>query len=75
MTVILQNEPQNSDDTYPSNLIDAYWEGQVGLQLRTLLNDNGFSDVLIIGYDHNWNDAGEYPVQLVCVCARRRRMG
>ena len=29
------------------------------------MNNNGFSDTLIIGYEHNWDDAGEYPVQLV----------
>lgn len=29
------------------------------------MDDNGFSDVRIIGYDHNWNDAGGYPIQLV----------
>ncbi|KAI0715848.1 hypothetical protein C8Q72DRAFT_799039 [Fomitopsis betulina] len=24
-----------------------------------------FSDTLIIGYEHNWDDAGKYPVQLM----------
>ncbi|EPT00467.1 hypothetical protein FOMPIDRAFT_88424 [Fomitopsis schrenkii] len=63
--ISLQNEPQNSNPTYPTALIDAYWEGQLGSQLRTLMNKNGFSDTLIIGYEHNWDDAGKYPVQLM----------
>ncbi|KZT69689.1 glycoside hydrolase family 30 protein [Daedalea quercina L-15889] len=63
--ISLQNEPQNSNPTYPSALIGAYWEGQLGDQLRTLMNDNGFADTLIIGYEHNWDDAGAYPVQLM----------
>jgi len=40
-------------------------EAQIGLSLRTLLNNGGFSDVKIIGYEHNWADAASYPVQLV----------
>ncbi|TFY51782.1 hypothetical protein EVJ58_g10384, partial [Rhodofomes roseus] len=63
--ISLQNEPQNSNPTYPSALIDAYWEGQLGTQLRALMNNNGFSSTLIIGYEHNWDDAGAYPVTLM----------
>jgi hypothetical protein len=54
-------------------------EAQIGLALRTLLNDYGFSGVKIIGYDHNWVDAANYPVQLVRdppwtdLCAMLRR--
>ena len=40
-------------------------EAQIGLALRTLLDNNGFSGVKIIGYEHNWVDAANYPVQLV----------
>ena len=40
-------------------------EAQIGTALRTLLNNNGFSGVKIIGFEHNWDDAGGYPVQLV----------
>ncbi|CCM04938.1 uncharacterized protein FIBRA_07135 [Fibroporia radiculosa] len=61
----VQNEPQNSDTTYPTCLISAAQEAAIGLQLRTLMDDNGFSDTIIIGYEHNWNDAGAYPVQLM----------
>jgi hypothetical protein len=38
---------------------------QIGTQLRTLLNNNGFSGVKVLGYDHNWSDAAGYPIQLV----------
>ncbi|TDL27029.1 glycoside hydrolase [Rickenella mellea] len=63
--ISIQNEPQNSNPTYPSTLISASQEAQIGTQLRTLLNNNGFSGVRIIGYDHNWDDASTYPVQLM----------
>lgn len=63
----LKNEPQNSNPTYPSALITASQEAQIGTALRTLLNNNGFSEVRIIGYEHNWDDASAYPVQLVSI--------
>lgn len=40
-------------------------EAQIGIALRTLMNSNGFSSTKIIGYEHNWSDAANYPVQLV----------
>lgn len=40
-------------------------EAQIGLALRPLMNKNGFSDTKLVGYEHNWNDAAKYPVQLV----------
>lgn len=40
-------------------------EAQIGLALRPLMNNNGFSAVKLVGFEHNWNDAGAYPVQLV----------
>jgi len=40
-------------------------EGPIGIALRTMLDGNGFSSVKIIGYEHNWVDAANYPVQLV----------
>ncbi|GJJ08145.1 hypothetical protein Clacol_002353 [Clathrus columnatus] len=61
----IQNEPQNSNPTYPTALVNVSLEAQVGLQLRTLLNNNGFSNVKIVGYEHNWDDATAYPVQLM----------
>jgi len=61
----IQNEPQNSNPTYPTALISPSLEGQIGTQLRTLLNNNGLSSVKIIGYEHNWDDAAQYPEQLM----------
>lgn len=40
-------------------------EAQIGTALRTLMNNNGFTSTKLVGYEHNWNDAGAYPVQLV----------
>jgi len=40
-------------------------EAAVGVALRKLLDNNGFSSVKIIGYDHNWNNAATYPVELM----------
>lgn len=44
-------------------------EGPIGIALRTMLDGNGFSNVKIIGYEHNWVDAANYPVQLVRLAA------
>ncbi|KAH7880212.1 glycoside hydrolase superfamily [Lentinula edodes] len=62
---VLQNEPQNSNPTYPTCTIAPDVEAQIGSALRSLLNDNGLSNVKIIGYEHNWDDAGAYPVTLI----------
>jgi O-glycosyl hydrolase len=64
--ISIQNEPENSNPTYPTALVSAAVEGQIGTVLRNLMNNNGFSKVKLIGYEHNWNDAGGYPVTLVC---------
>ena len=63
--ISIQNEPENSNPTYPSASVPVATEAQIGTTLRSLLNSNGFSGVKIIGYEHNWVDAGAYPVQLV----------
>ncbi|KAJ7142496.1 glucan endo-1,6-beta-glucosidase [Mycena epipterygia] len=63
--ISIQNEPQNSNPTYPTSTLTPATEGQIGAALRSLLNNNGLSGVKIIGYDHNWNNAGSYPVQLM----------
>lgn len=60
-----QNEPLNSNPTYPTSKLTASQEGQIGTRLRSLLNSNGFSDVEIVGYDHNWSAASSYPIQLM----------
>ncbi|KAG1816364.1 glycoside hydrolase family 30 protein [Suillus subaureus] len=63
--ISIQNEPEYSDSTYPTCNMPVATEAQIGLALRTLLNNYGFSGVKIIGYDHNWVDAANYPVQLM----------
>ncbi|KAF7314148.1 Glycoside hydrolase family 30 protein [Mycena chlorophos] len=63
--ISVQNEPENSNPTYPTCTWTPATEGQVGAALRTLLNNNGLSAVHLIGYEHNWGDAGEYPVELM----------
>jgi len=51
----IQNEPQNSNPTYPTTSMSASQEAAVGTALRALLNSNGFSAVKIVGYEHNWD--------------------
>ncbi|ELU37959.1 glycoside hydrolase family 30 protein [Rhizoctonia solani AG-1 IA] len=60
-----QNEPQNSNPTYPTTKMSASQEAAIGQALRPLLNNNGFSSVKIIGFEHNWDNAGGYPIDLL----------
>ncbi|KAH9852409.1 hypothetical protein C2E23DRAFT_895152, partial [Lenzites betulinus] len=39
-------------------------EAQIAKTLRSLMDNGGFAAVKIIGYEHNWSDAGAYPVEL-----------
>ncbi|KAI0052463.1 glycoside hydrolase family 30 protein [Auriscalpium vulgare] len=61
----IQNEPENSNNSYPTCSMPVSIMAQIGNALRSLMNSNGLSGVKILGYDHNWNDAGGYPVQLM----------
>ncbi|KIJ13748.1 glycoside hydrolase family 30 protein [Paxillus involutus ATCC 200175] len=63
--ISIQNEPENSNPTYPTCSMPVSTEAQIGLKLRTLMNSNGFQNTKIIGYEHNWVDAANYPVQLM----------
>ncbi|KZV70556.1 glycoside hydrolase family 30 protein [Peniophora sp. CONT] len=63
--VSIQNEPENENDSYPTCKMPVSVMAQVGTALRTLLNNNGLSSVKVLGYDHNWDDAGGYPIQLM----------
>ncbi|KAF5365060.1 hypothetical protein D9758_010967 [Tetrapyrgos nigripes] len=63
--ISIQNEPQNSNPTYPTSTLTAAQEAQIGRALRSLMNNNGFGDVKIIAYDHSWNNAATYPVQVL----------
>ncbi|KAG6335099.1 hypothetical protein ID866_3988 [Astraeus odoratus] len=63
--ISIQNEPENSNPTYPTCNMPVSTEGQIGIALRTLMDGNGFTSTKIIGYEHNWVDAANYPVQLM----------
>ncbi|KAF5392009.1 hypothetical protein D9757_003254 [Collybiopsis confluens] len=63
--ISIQNEPQNSDSTYPSCTMAVAVEAQIGIALRTLMNNNGFSSVKLIGFDHNWSGVSSYAVPLL----------
>lgn len=47
--ISIQNEPQNSDTTYPSCTMSVAVEAQIGMALRSMMNNNGFGAVKIIG--------------------------
>ena len=79
--ISIQNEPQNSNPTYSTAVFTPAQEAQVGNALRSLMNNNGFGGVKIIGelvgrkdgpsaqrftgYEHNWDTAAAYPVTLI----------
>ncbi|KAF9264506.1 glycoside hydrolase [Marasmius fiardii PR-910] len=63
--ISVQNEPQNNNPTYPTSVYTPQLEAQVGQALRTLMNNNGFGSTKLIAYDHNWDNAGTYPVQVL----------
>jgi len=47
--VSIQNEPLNTNPTYPTAKLTAAHEAQIGNALRNLLDSNGFSSVKLIG--------------------------
>lgn len=61
----IQNEPENSDPTYPTCIFTPTQEANVGVALRPLMDGNGFGSTKIIAYDHNWVDGGQFPVQVL----------
>lgn len=63
--IAIQNEPLNSNPTYPTCLMTPDDEGQIGVQLRSLLNGAGLGNTKIIGFEHNWVNATNYPVELM----------
>lgn len=46
-----QNEPENSNPTYPSCLMTPAVMAQIGTSLRSLLNNNGLSGVKVYGFE------------------------
>ncbi|KAJ3849787.1 glycoside hydrolase family 30 protein [Lentinula lateritia] len=63
--ISIQNEPQNSNPTYPSCTIDASTQATLAKSLRSLLNSNSLTDIKIIGYEHNWDDTSSYTIPMV----------
>ncbi|CAA7270553.1 unnamed protein product [Cyclocybe aegerita] len=61
----IQNEPQHSNPTYPTCTMTSAVEAQIGVALRGLLTANGLGGVRVVGYDHNWDNAGTYAIQLM----------
>ncbi|KZP28006.1 glycoside hydrolase family 30 protein [Athelia psychrophila] len=64
-SISIQNEPQNNNPTYPTCTMPVAVHAAVGKALRPLMDANGFTGTKLIGYEHNWDDAGKYPVQLM----------
>ncbi|KAG8915218.1 hypothetical protein FRC02_004617 [Tulasnella sp. 418] len=62
--VSLQNEPGHSDGSYPTATLSSSLAASIGTTLRTLLNNNGFSGVKLLGYDHNWDNLA-YPNDVI----------
>jgi O-glycosyl hydrolase len=78
--ISVQNEPENTNDSYPTCKVSAAQEAAIATALRNLMDNNGFRNVslpalarrnlnnpqtIIVGYDHNWSDAGGHPVQII----------
>ncbi|KZO96858.1 glycoside hydrolase family 30 protein [Calocera viscosa TUFC12733] len=59
----IQNEPENSNPTYPTCIVNADDGANVAAQLRQLLNSNGFGNLKIMALEHNWDLADSYPIQ------------
>jgi len=63
--VLPQNEPLNSNSSYPTEYLAATDEATfIGQSLGPALNTAGLSNVKILGYDHNW-DQPTYPEALL----------
>lgn len=60
----MQNEPLNSDTTYPTCALPSATAATIGKSVRTLLNSNGYTAVKLIGYEHNWDNT-TYPMDVV----------
>ncbi|KAF9526218.1 glucan endo-1,6-beta-glucosidase [Crepidotus variabilis] len=63
--VSIQNEPQYSNPTYPTASFTPSTEARIGIQLKSLMKSNGFPNVKLVGYDHNWDGAPGYATQLM----------
>ncbi|MFZ0734012.1 MAG: glycoside hydrolase family 30 beta sandwich domain-containing protein [Candidatus Sulfotelmatobacter sp.] len=60
-----QNEPLNSNSSYPTAYLAASDEAAfIGTNLGPALSAAGLGSVKVIGYDHNWDDSS-YPETLL----------
>lgn len=67
--ISIQNEPQNINPTYPTSSYTPALEAQVARSLRSKMKLNGLAGIKVIGYEHNWDTAAVYPVQLMQAAA------
>ena len=56
--VSIQNEPENSDSTYPSCSMTADVQASIAKSLRSLLDSNSLSDIKVIGYEVGYSRFG-----------------
>ncbi|KAF7353903.1 Glycoside hydrolase [Mycena venus] len=58
------NEPRNTNPSLPSCKMTYEQEGAIGVALKPLMKNNGFSAVKLIGFEHNWS-LYQYPISLM----------
>jgi glucosylceramidase len=59
--IAVQNEPENSNGSYPTESFSSSEEASfIGNNLGPALSTAGLSSTKIFGYEHNWDDTG-YP--------------
>ncbi|KAG7448583.1 glycoside hydrolase [Guyanagaster necrorhizus] len=63
--ISIQNEPENNLNASPTATLPAVTEGRIGTALRALMDNFGFEAVKLIGWDHNWDGAGGYAIDLM----------
>ncbi|KAJ2920743.1 hypothetical protein H1R20_g16350, partial [Candolleomyces eurysporus] len=64
--ISVQNEPMYESNTHPSAKFTPQTEAQVGRALKDLMKGSaGLSNTKLIGFEHNWDQAGGYPSQLM----------
>ncbi|RXW18288.1 hypothetical protein EST38_g7567 [Candolleomyces aberdarensis] len=62
--ISIQNEPQNSNPTYPTCLMTPDVEAGIVVALRNALDSTGLGRIKIVGYEHNWDNAAWYPGEI-----------
>jgi glucosylceramidase len=66
--VSMQNEPHNCNSTYATMSMEPGDQATFSNNLRTALNNAGFSGIKILGWDHNWyenNSPSTYPASVL----------